>query len=94
MTLPPYANGMMRAALGTLALVLIPLIAMQFTSEVLWTLSDFVIMGTILFITGNLLDLAVRKTGKHRLAMIVLILFLFLWLWAELAVGAFTNWGN
>lgn len=67
---------------------------MQFSDEVVWTLSDFVIAGVLLFGAGLLLDMALRKAGKYRLAAAAAITFAFLLLWAELAVGIFTNWGS
>lgn len=81
-------------ALVTALILSVPLVAMQFTSEVVWTLTDFVVMGTMLFVTGILIDLALRKLGEYRLIAIVGIVLLFLWLWVELAVGLFTNWGS
>ena len=75
-------------------ILLIPLIAMQFTEEVQWTLSDFVLMGTMIFVTGLLIELAMQKMGKYRFVATAGILFLFLWLWVELAVGLFTTWGS
>lgn len=83
-----------RIALGTLGILLIPFAAMQFSSEVNWTLSDFIIMGAILFVTVLILDLAMRKIGKYRVPTAITIIGLFLWLWVELAVGLFTNWGS
>jgi hypothetical protein len=77
------------------ALILsVPLIAMQFTTEVNWSPSDFIIMGILVFSTGLLIDLSWRKLGKYKVVSILVVLFLFLWLWAELAVGVFTNWGS
>jgi hypothetical protein len=87
-------KNILRVALGTLGILLIPLVAMQFSSEVNWTLSDFVTMGVILFVTGLALDFVLRKAGKYRVAATVAIVALFLWLWVELAVGLFTNWGS
>lgn len=87
-------NNLIRVALGTALLLLIPLVAMQFSEEVKWTLSDFVIMGALLFITGFMLDLAIRKAGQYRAITIMAIVGFFLWIWAELAVGVFTNWGS
>jgi len=89
----PFKN-ILRVALVTGSILLIPLIAMQFTAEVNWTLSDFVIMGGLIFITGLLIDLAWRTLGKYRALAVVGIVGLFLWLWVELAVGLFTNWGS
>jgi len=72
-------------------LLLIPLIAMQFTDEVNWSIFDFVIAGTLLFGTGVLCELALRKikSFKYRLAILTCILLVLLAIWAELAVGIF-----
>lgn len=72
----------------------IPLIAMQFTDQVVWTLSDFIIAGFLLFSTGTILAWATNKFPKHKIFIVALIIFAFIWLWAELAVGIFTNWGS
>lgn len=72
-------------------ILLIPLIAMQFTDEVNWTPADFIVMGALLLGTGLLCELAMRKVKKarHRIAICgVLLIALFL-TWAELAVGIF-----
>lgn len=87
-------KNIIRVVLVVAGILLIPLVAMQFTNEVNWTLSDFVVMGTMLFITGTLLDLAIRKAGKYKIIAAATIVVLFLWLWVELAVGLFTNWGS
>lgn len=73
------------------ALLLVPLIAMQFTDEVDWSPSDFVIMGILLIGTGLLCELVMRKVEsiKYRIAMCGAILFGFFLIWAELAVGIF-----
>jgi len=73
------------------ALLLLPLIAMQFTAEVNWTLSDFIIAGVLLLGTGLLCELVLRKVKKreYRIALCAgLLLALFL-VWVELAVGLF-----
>jgi len=75
-------------------MLLIPFIAMQFTQEVQWTLSDFVIMGALLFLTGVLVEFSLLKMGKYRFMVAAGVVLLFLWLYAELAVGVFTNWGS
>jgi len=74
-----------------LSLLLIPFIAMQFTSEVNWSVFDFIVMGILLLSVGLLLELAFRKIPKKgsRIAFIVIILIAFLLVWAELAVGIF-----
>jgi len=82
-------------ALAPALVLLIPLIAMQFTSEVNWTLSDFIIMGVLLFGMGSMFVLVARKTRKeHRLVIGIAFAAALLWIWAELAVGVFTTWGS
>ena len=73
------------------ALLLIPFIAMQFSSEVVWTASGFIIMGILLLVTGLGIDLVLRKvsSSKNRLIMGGIILAVFFMIWAELAVGVF-----
>jgi Kef-type K+ transport system membrane component KefB len=72
-------------------LLLIPLIAMQFTDEVNWTLSDFIVSGVLLLSTGLMCELVMRKVTKtkNRITLCVLILVAFLLIWIELAVGIF-----
>lgn len=69
----------------------IPLIAMQFTKEVNWTFSDFLIMGILLFVTVFTIDFVLKKfkTLKFRLILVLGILALLFLIWAELAVGIF-----
>lgn len=59
-----------------------------------WKLNDFVIIGVLLFITGILIEFALKKFGRHRIFAVGVILVGFLWLYVELAVGLFTNWGS
>jgi len=83
-------------ALATAAVLLIPLVAMRFTEEVEWTLSDFAVIGTLLLGTGFSFVLAARRIDSRRgraLVAVVLTLAL-LYVWAELAVGVFTTWGS
>jgi ABC-type cobalt transport system substrate-binding protein len=72
-------------------LLLIPLIAMQFTNEVNWTLPDFVAAGVLLLGTGLLCEFVMRKVKKfeYRIAIIAVIVVALLLTWIELAVGFF-----
>lgn len=81
-----YTTGV---ALSTALLLLVPLVAMQFTDEVVWTLGDFVFAGVLLFGTGMLLVLvATKSTGSsHKWGMGIAILSIFLLTWVNLAVG-------
>lgn len=80
--------------LVTGCLLLIPLLAMQFTIEVDWTLSDFIFAGGLLFGTGLMYILVTRilATGKandtpYRVAVgFALFTGLFL-IWVNAAVG-------
>ncbi len=66
-----------------------PLITMQLTNEVNWTISDFLVMGILLFSTVFTIDFVLKKvkTLKSRLIVIFAIVILLVLVWAELAVG-------
>ena len=83
------AKHLLYILLGTAAILLVPLVAMQFTSEVNWTGGDFIVAGVLLAGTGLLLELATSKLRTSRTRMIAgaVILLGFLFVWAELAVG-------
>lgn len=81
-------------ATATVVILLIPFTAMQFSNEVVWTLSDFIVAGVLLFGAGSLFILTARRIKKYRFAMGVLFLTALLYVWAELAVGIFTNLGS
>ncbi|WP_044219040.1 hypothetical protein [Chitinophaga pinensis] len=72
-------------------LLLVPLVAMQFTAEVKWSFSDFLVAGFLLFGTGLLLELILRKVRatSHRLLLCVVLFIVVALVWAELAVGIF-----
>lgn len=75
----------------TVILLLIPLIAMQFTDQVNWDLFDFIAMGILLLATGLSCELVLRKVKntKHRIIICTILLILLFLIWAELAVGIF-----
>ena len=77
-------------------ILLIPLVAMQFTSEVNWTLSDFVFAGALLFGTGLTYELVARKAGgiAYRAAVGVALAAAFLLVWINGAVGIIGNEDN
>jgi len=77
--------------LTVVLILLIPLIAMQFTSEVDWSPFDFLVMGVLLLGTGLACELVLRKVKKtaYRVAIVAGILVALLLIWAELAVGIF-----
>ena len=89
-----FQNGMMKVVLGTVVILLVPLIAMQFSNEVNWQIADFVVMGVLCLIAGFALLAAQRLSSKKRLLSMLAIVALFVSIWAELAVGIFTNIGT
>jgi hypothetical protein len=82
---------MKKLLLIVVILLLIPLIAMQFTSEVNWKLFDFIFAGVLLFGTGLILIFGKRKIKniKYRYLFYIVIMIVFLLIYSELAVGVF-----
>lgn len=77
-------------AWSTAAIVLmVPLLAMQFTDQVVWDLSDFVVFGALLSGVGVAFELVVRKTltTAYRLAAGVALGGAFILVWVNSAVG-------
>ena len=74
---------------GATLLLSLPFFAMRFTSEVNWTASDFVVMGTLLAVACGIIELAARRGGKisYKLGVIAAVGGGFLIIWANLAVG-------
>lgn len=87
-----YPNKRLSAILvGAFSILLIPLVAMQFTTEVNWSGFDFAVAAILLVGTGLLVELILRTIKRPQLkkALLALIVILLLLLWAELAVGVF-----
>lgn len=89
-------KSIIRVLLVTALILLVPLIAMQFTSEVNWTLSDFVIMGTLLAGAGLAYEFVSKKgsTIAYRAATMMAVGTALLLTWANLAVGLIGNEDN
>ena len=79
-------------ALATVLLLLVPAVAMQFTSDVSWGPGDFVVAAALLFGAGALavLGLAHVNSAGRRAALLVGIALGLAVVWAELAVGLFS----
>jgi hypothetical protein len=75
--------------LATVFLLMVPLVAMQFTQEVSWSPMDFLIMGVLLFGVGMVVVLALRSGAilAHKVSLILAIGTGFFMIWANLAVG-------
>lgn len=74
---------------GAAFLLLLPLMAMQFTTEVNWDETDFIVMAAMLAIACGTVELAMRASGDaaYRLGAIVAVGAGFLLVWINLAVG-------
>ena len=85
------AKSLALVLLGTGAILTIPLVAMRFTREVNWSVSDFLVAGILLAGIGSLYVLLTRKlrTTNQRRAIGGGLLLTLLLTWAELAVGIF-----
>jgi len=71
------------------SLLLLPLIAMQFTNEVNWTGLDFLVMGAMLTVACGCYEIATRMSGNlwYRIGAGIGIIGSFLLVWINLAVG-------
>jgi hypothetical protein len=77
-----------RLAAGTALALSVPLIAMQFTDAVAWSLSDFLVAGALLFGAGLVYVLATRTAdGVRRILVGIDVVAVSFLVWAELAVG-------
>jgi len=82
-------KSLFRVALATAFLLLIPLVAMQFSQEMKWDMADFVVAGVLLFGTGLTYVVVSRmgNTTSYRLGAGVAVLAGLLLIWINLAVG-------
>lgn len=86
-----HMKRIVRIVFATGLILLIPLVAMQFSTEVNWGPEDFIATGTLLFIVGTIYEFAIRRIANTRRRLIVTIALglAFLYVWVELAVGIF-----
>ena len=77
-------------------LLLLPAVAMQFTSEVDWDARDFIVMGALLGSVGLITEFLFRQSGStaYRLGAVLAMATAFLTIWANLAVGMIGSEGN
>ena len=83
-------------AAGVAGLLLIPLIAMQLTDEVMWDITDFTLMGSILLILGMGYELVVRGSNSlvYQAAFAIGVFGAFLLFWVNAAVGIIGSEGQ
>ena len=72
-----------RVALGVAIILSLPLVAMQFTDEVVWTLWDFIAVGVLLTVIGVAIELAVKRAGSRALAIGIAGLGVLCGLWGR-----------
>jgi heme/copper-type cytochrome/quinol oxidase subunit 4 len=84
-----FYRSIIAVALVTVLILMIPLVAMQFTDEVKWNAPDFVVMGALIFSTGMGFILITRGSPNvaYRIAAALTFATAFLMIWANLAVG-------
>ena len=89
MTFIMQSKNIIRIALATAFVLLVPLVAMQFTDEVNWNLADFAVAGVLLFGAGLTYELIARKAGNiaYRAAVGVAVAAALILVWVNLAVG-------
>jgi hypothetical protein len=74
---------------GAALMLLLPWVAMQFTDEVNWSVTDFLVAGALIAGTGLAFELAAGTTANHayRAAVGLALAAVFLLIWLNLAVG-------
>ena len=78
---------MKRIFLIVFGILLIPLIAMQFSGEINWNIFDFLMMGFLL--TTTLFLIRYFKKYTHNTTIIICVVAIFLTILIQLAVGIF-----
>jgi hypothetical protein len=64
-----FYRSAVRVALGVAIILSLPLVAMQITDDVVWSLADFAVAGVLLATIGIALELSVRKAGNLAAAL-------------------------
>lgn len=79
--------------LGIASVLCIPFYAMQFTNEVQWDSTDFIVAFILLLGLGITIEFILQKakTIEVKRTLILLVICAFLLIWAELAVGIFNT---
>lgn len=88
----PRLRILRRAGWTLVAVILmLPAVAMRFTDDVQWTVSDFVFAAVLLIGGGLLIELVVWKARSlpARLALCLAVLVVLSLIWVEAAVGIF-----
>jgi hypothetical protein len=73
-TSKPLHRSAVRVALGVAIVLSLPLVAMQFSDDVVWSLGDFIAVAVLLTIIGVAIELAVRRAGGLGTAIAIGVL--------------------
>lgn len=86
-------KNILRIAIATAVLLLVPLAAMQLTDKVDWSVTDFAAAAALLFGTGLLYELVAGRGGTlvYRAAVALALGTALLLVWSNLAVGIVGN---
>ncbi len=82
-------RNVIRIVFASAFVLLLPLLAMQFTDEVVWDLADFAVSGALMVGTGVTYELVARRAGNtaFRAAVGLALAGALLLVWISLAVG-------
>jgi hypothetical protein len=74
-------------------LLLIPAVAMRFTSEVDWSAPDFIVMGALFGAIGLGIEFLLRRSrnAAYRVGSVLALVTAFLTIWVNLAVGMISD---
>lgn len=83
------SKKIIRLAIITIVLLLIPFVAMRMGNQVDWSWVDFVLMGVLIFGSGLIYELIAKKSSRaiYKSAVAIGLLGGFLLLWVNGAVG-------
>jgi len=87
----PVSTQLLYVLLGSAAILMLPLLAMQLSNEMKWGPFDFGIFGLMLMTIGSLYVFVSRlvRTRQQRMIVGLGLGLVFFLCWAELAVGIF-----
>jgi hypothetical protein len=89
-TRSPFINGWRIAGWSIpVILLILPAVAMRYTSEVDWNAPDFIIMGALFVTIGLGIEFLIRQSRSiaYRMGAVVALLTAFFTIWVDLAVG-------
>lgn len=91
-----FSTHFIRIGIGTVLILLIPLIAMQFSDEVNWDLIDFIVAGILLSGAGTGFIVISRVSDQimYRIALGIALVSALLLVWVNGAVGLIGSENN